>query len=108
MDRYEDEEDLQEKLLDKAEKYDKELLELAVVAKMAEDWLTGDVGQYIINKVEVDIQEAIAKLINSDPHDFKQVQSAQNDIRVCEMFKVYLKQLIEEGALATQALNNRG
>jgi hypothetical protein len=102
---YDDDEELaQEELLNRAEKYDKETLERAVLGKMAEDWLLGDVGQFIINKVEQDTQEAIAKLINSDPHDFKQVQAAQNDIKVCEMFKVYLKQLIEEGALAVQSL----
>jgi len=101
-DEYEDRD-----LLDKAELHDATLLETGVLGKMVEDFLTGDIGSFVLNKIDEETQAAIQELIICDPTDHKSIQEHQNTIRVVNSIKNWLAEAIEAGILATNALSNK-
>lgn len=73
----------------------------------AEEFFNSDLGKYMIGCAQQDVQDAHMKLSKTLPFRWRRIQSLQNDIRVGEMFLLYLRDLIIRGRAAGQALETR-
>lgn len=82
------------------------LMAEAILGKDAEDFLKSEVGQYIVGRIEQDIEDAKSKFIEVDPTDAKAVMSLQNDIKRAESLKQYFHEIIVAGRNAFNLLKS--
>ena len=68
------------------------------LGKKAENFLTGELGKYIIDRAQDQSEAAIIKLVSVDPNDTDKIQYLQNEIRVTRMAIEWLSDLIVMGA----------
>ena len=80
------------------------LMAEAILGKDAEDFLKSEVGQYIVGRIEQDIEEAKSKFTEVDPTDAKAVMSLQNEIKRAESLKQYFEEIIVAGRNAFNLL----
>ena len=79
-------------------------LRVAVFGRQVEDFLDSDVGQYISQCAQIDIDEAISKLKYVDPDDPKEVRSAQFNLAVAERVLGWISDAIQRGHQSTELL----
>lgn len=77
------------------------------MGEQAEEFFHSDIGRYMVGAAQQDIHDAHAKLGKTLPFRWRRIQQLQNDIRVGEMFVLYLRDLIIRGKAAEQALEQR-
>jgi hypothetical protein len=77
------------------------------MGEQASEFFYSDIGRYMVGAAHQDLQDAHTKLAKTLPFRWKRIQSLQNDIRVSEMFLLYLRDLVIRGTAAGQALETR-
>lgn len=81
------------------------LIEAAVFSEQIKSFLMSDLGQYILNKGDLERDEALTQLATVDPTDVKTITKLQNDIKVVEFVKYWLSDAIEQGLQAQNTLD---
>ena len=79
-------------------------LRAAVFGRQVEIFLESDIGQYLLQCAQIDVEKALEKLKRVNPRDVEAVQNLQNDIRVAESIVGWLSDAINSGKQATEAL----
>lgn len=76
----------------------------AVFGKQVEDFLSGDIGRYLVSKCEAESDEATSLLKVVHPWRTRRVRELQNRIMVSEAILRWLANAIEEGHAAVEQL----
>ena len=77
------------------------------MGEQAAEFVHSDLGQYMIGAARQDMHDAQMKLARTLPFRWRRIQALQNEIRVGEMFMLYLRDLIIRGTAAGKALESR-
>lgn len=83
----------------------RQLMEAAATGEAAKLFLQSELGRYIAGKAAEEVEEAIAQLIEADPHDAKEIQRLQTVINVAKQSIVYLTDAISIGNNALRELH---
>ena len=76
----------------------------AAFGKQIEDFLSSDIGVYLVKKAEREVQAAFEALKSVNPVDGKAVQALQNKIWVAESFQQWLGDGIVDGLQAFKVI----
>ena len=79
----------------------------AIIGKDAEEFITSDIGQYMLGAAEQEAQDAYAALKTVFPWRRRKIQELQNRIWRAESFKVWLAELVTSGKQAMDALDGQ-
>lgn len=79
----------------------------AVFGKQVEDFLSSDIGEYLIKKAKDEIDSALEKLKKCDPTDSVRVQSLQNQVKVCESIVGWLGDVVINGQQAMRQIEGK-
>lgn len=79
-------------------------LRRAVFGRQVELFLQSEIGQYIQQCVDAEIQEATEKLCRVDPEDPKAIRTLQNKVAVAESIMGWLTDAIASGSQSHEAL----
>lgn len=74
-----------------------ELLNYARLGIDAEAFSKSDLGKFVIEKAQHEIEAATNELIGADPDDVKMGRDIRNRIHVARMFLVWLNEAIQIG-----------
>jgi hypothetical protein len=66
----------------------------------AETFLSSDLGQYLLGRAELEEQEALRRLSQVDPHDWKAVQAAQQKLSMARLVPGWIRDAIQNGRVA--------
>ena len=77
------------------------------LGEQAADFVHSDIGRYMIGAAKQDMNDSQLKLAKTLPFRWRRIQALQNEIRVGEMFFLYLRDLIIRGTAAGKALESR-
>jgi len=81
------------------------LMAEAILGEDAEKFLKSDIGEYLTGRIEQDIEDAKAGLVDVDPMDSVAVMKLQNDIKRAESIKQYLSEIVVAGRNAYELLH---
>ena len=70
----------------------------------AKEFLSSDVGRRIISKADEMISLAMEKLSKVDPFNGQEIQRIQNEIKVANMFQVFMHEIVIEAFNANEKL----
>jgi len=85
------------------------LLERAIALGFeAEAFLQSDIGRYLIERADDEIDTALDELKRADPEDAKTIRRLQGDIKVAESIQYWLAEAIQDGVNSMQELNEPG
>jgi hypothetical protein len=73
----------------------------------ARNFLNSNIGKYLLNKIDKQVESALHNLRNVDPYNPQDIQKYQNDIRVAESSKAFLREAINEGFNAQQRIDEQ-
>lgn len=79
----------------------------AVFGKQVEDFLSSDIGEYLLKKAEREIESTVEKLKKANPNEPMSVQGLQNQIKVCESIVGWLGEAIRSGQQAVKAIEDQ-
>lgn len=80
------------------------LIAEAVLGRDAEEFLTSDLGRYLVGRAQIEADEAMAKLKKVSPTASQEIISLQHQIWRAEQFATWLQELIANGRAAEQTL----
>jgi hypothetical protein len=80
------------------------LVRAGVFGRQVEQFFETDIGDYILQRAQKEIDEAVFKLKKVNPRDAELIQTYQNDIRVCESIISWLADAIAQGQAAVETL----
>jgi hypothetical protein len=83
---------------------DDPVVESAVLGKEAEDFLTSRIGQYLITRVDSEIEEARLALETTSPWRRRRIQDLQARIWRAQSFKGWMADIITDGRNALQLI----
>ena len=72
-----------------------------------EAFLQSDIGRYLVQRAEAQIEEAVEKLKRCDPENSTQIRAIQHDIQVAEDIQYWLAEAIQSGLNAQQQLHDQ-
>ena len=81
------------------------LLKAVDLGFQAEAFLQSDIGRYLVQRAEAQIEEAVELLKEADPEDPKTIRALQNTIAVAESVQYWLADVIQQGENAQQQLH---
>jgi len=73
-----------------------------------EAFLQSDVGRYLVQRADEEIEEAVEELKRVSPEHTAVIRALQGKIHVAESIQFWLAEAIQEGANAMQELNEPG
>ena len=76
------------------------LLDRAAFGKQVEEFWTSHIGNYMMNRINAEVEEAFKEIKACDPKDGKLVQTIQNKIYRAESVKGWLEDAIIDGLQA--------
>lgn len=79
----------------------------AILGKDAEEFISSELGRYIIERVEQDKSEAIVKLSTVSVWRKNKIRDLQNEIWRCDTFKSWLAETVTRGRQAMDLLEQR-
>jgi hypothetical protein len=79
-------------------------LQRAVFGRQVEMFLQSDVGAYVLQCAQTEIDEATEKLVRVDPEDPKAIRALQHKIGVAESVMNWLADAVRSGTQAREAL----
>lgn len=82
------------------------LLQQIDLGFQAEAFLQSDLGRYLVQRAEGQVEEAVEALKQVDPEDFKSVRGLQNMIHVAESIQYWLADAIQAGMNAQAELQD--
>jgi hypothetical protein len=71
----------------------------------AEAFLQGNLGRYLLERAEVEIDLRTAELVKADPEDSKVNRELRMHIQKAQLFKTWLKELVSAGRLAEDRIH---
>lgn len=83
-----------------------ENVKAASLGKMAEDFLSGPIGEYLVARAKEEIDEGLRALRTVNPNDADKVRAAQNAVAVPERSLAWIGQIIDRGQAAMQILRD--
>lgn len=83
------------------------IVRTAIFGRQVSDFLSSDVGQYLMQKADDHAQEAIDALTRADPEDPKAIRKLQNQIAVADLIASWLKAAEFEGEQAEDHLRQQ-
>lgn len=78
----------------------------AVLGQKARDWLTSDLGKYVITRADSDIDRARQALVECPWWNSRRIRRLQNEAKVAQLFKVWMADAIIEGRNALQIIED--
>ncbi len=82
-----------------------QLLQKAVqIGDKARAFLSSELGQYVADRAQAEIDDALEKLANVDPTDSNAVRQHQNDLHRAESALMWLAEAIQNGDAALQTM----
>lgn len=81
-------------------------LQTAKLGIEVEAFLHSAVGRYLIERAELEREQAIERLIEADPQDTALQLAIRHDIRVAQSIPDWIHQAIHSGKLATHNLQS--
>lgn len=72
-----------------------------------EAFLQSDIGRYLVQRAEAQVEEAVEKLKRCDPENSTQIRAIQHDIQVAEDIQYWLAEAIQSGLNAQQQLHDQ-
>lgn len=81
------------------------LLKAVDLGFQAEAFLQSDVGRYLVQRAEAQVDEAVEALKQADPEDAKGIRNLQGVIAVAEAVQYWLADVIQQGENAQQQLH---
>lgn len=82
-------------------------VQTAVFGRQVEDFLSSEIGDYLVNKAKDEIVTAVEELKKADPYECEVVQSIQNRIAIAEKILSWLGDAIISGNQALQNLEEK-
>lgn len=79
-------------------------LRRAVFGRQVEMFLESDIGVYLVQCAQTEINEATEKLVRVDPEDPKAIRDLQHKIRVAESVVGWLADAVRSGTQAREAI----
>jgi len=79
----------------------------AILGKDAEEYISSELGRYIIERVDQDKSEAILKLSTTSVWRKNRLRELQNEIWRCDTFKTWLAETVTRGRQALDLLEQR-
>ena len=70
----------------------------------AEVFLRSNLGQYMMERANLEIEEVTMELVNASPSDLETNTTCRNRIGVCNAFKVWLREVVHTGRVAENAI----
>ncbi len=83
------------------------LVDVAVLGEQADQFLRSDVGQYLVKRADIEIEEGVAELKIVNCNDAPKINEIQTRIYRAESVKVWLREAIMDGLRATEVLESR-
>jgi hypothetical protein len=83
------------------------LLAEAMLGKDAEEFLTSDIGRYLLGRCEHEIEEAQDLLSTVAPWRRNRIKQLQNEIWRAKSVRVWLAELVSNGQRAEQLLDSQ-
>ena len=90
--------------------FDPESRSLWAEAKLgidAQDFFASELGRYMVGCAKQDLEDAHRKLASTLPFRWRRIQALQNEIKVANMFLLYMRDLIIRGKAAERTLEDR-
>lgn len=72
-----------------------------------EAFLQSDIGRYLIERAEGEVEEAVEKLKQCEPDNPTQIRAIQHTIHVAESIQYWLADAIQAGLNAQQELHDQ-
>ena len=72
-----------------------------------EAFLQSDIGRYLVQRAEAQVEESVEKLKRCDPENSTQIRAIQHDIQVAEAIQYWLAEAIQSGLNAQQQLHDQ-
>jgi hypothetical protein len=82
-------------------------LEKARLGIEAESFLHSTLGRYLMERADLEVEQATIELIKADAGDFKANRDLRNKIQVAHNFKAWLVEAITAGRVATENISER-
>ncbi len=73
----------------------------------AQEFFGTDLGRYMVGCAKQDLEDAHLKLASTLPFRWRRIQALQNEIKVANMFLLYMRDLIIRGKAAELSLEER-
>lgn len=86
---------------------DDPIIRTAVFGKQVEDFLTGDIGEYLVKRAKNEIDNAVEKLKKINPRANRSIQTLQNQIKVCESIAGWLGDAVISGQQAMKVIEGK-
>jgi hypothetical protein len=83
---------------------DESLFETAVFGKVVENFLSSDLGNYLLGQAKEEESEAMLLLVKTSPWRRRRIQQLQNQVWRAQQFQVWLADAIVAGQQATNLL----
>lgn len=96
-----------QELIDRLDPTSRTFFAEAALGRDAMEFVTSDLGKYMIGCAKQDAEDAHQKLKDTLPWRWRRIQKLQNDIRCSEQFVLYIRDLIIRGKSAEVALEER-
>lgn len=84
-----------------------ELYEVSVLGKQVHDFMKSDVGRYMLQRADFEVNDAFEKLKTCDAANVNEVRRLQNNIWVAESVKTWMAEAVGEGLRALDILEDR-
>lgn len=78
----------------------------AVLGRDAQDFLAGEIGQYVLGRCELEISEAQDELARVSVWRKNRIRHLQNQIWRAQSMRLWLAELVQNGARAETILDN--
>ena len=72
-----------------------------------EAFLQSDLGRYLVQRAEAQVEEAVEQLKRCSPEDSTQIRAIQHTIQVAESIQYWLAEAIQSGLNAQQQLHDQ-
>ena len=96
-----------QELLDSLDPESYSLFAEAALGRDVKEFISSDVGRYLLGCAQLEYKEAIRKLKRTPFWRFRRIQQLQNEMWRAEHFMVWLRDLIVQGRSAEFALAER-
>ena len=80
------------------------LLESAIFGKRVEDFLSSDLGKYLVHRAEEEAANSVENLKRVLPWRRRRIQELQNRIWMAESFQQWLADAVMDGMQSTQLI----
>lgn len=84
-----------------------DLLEASIIGKQVENFISSDVGKYLIQCIEAEEKKGYDALKAVDAERPDMVRSAQNSVALAEYMRSWLLEAVDAGIRATMILEDR-